>query len=96
MYKLKTEMVDRISFEEFQQRAAWDAISCYTPEQLRDTRNLDGFIAAHWEDAREEIEAQVDDIEEAYAIFISVWRKEFGMAGEANQPEEDEQVEEAP
>lgn len=93
MYKLKTEMVDRINFEEFQQRAAWEAITCYTKEQLRDTRNLDCYIAAHWEEAREEIEAQVDDIEEAYAIFMRVWGQEFGAASNAAF-EPDEQVEE--
>lgn len=90
MYNLKTEMVDRMNFEEFQQRAAWDAITGYTQAQLANTRNLDGFIAAHWEEAKDEIAAQVDDIEEAYAFFMSVWRKEFGLASEAAwQPKED-------
>jgi PAS domain-containing protein len=89
MYRLKTEMVDRINFEEFQQRAAWEALTGYSREQLADTRNLDSFIAAHWEEAREEIAAQVDDIEEAYAFFMSVWRKEFGLASDAAfQPDE--------
>jgi len=93
MYKLKTEMVDRINFEEFQQQAAWEAITCYTKEQLADTSNLDGFISAHWEEAREEIESQVDDIEEAYAIFMRVWNQEFGAASNAAF-EPDESVEE--
>ena len=89
---LKTEMVDRINFEQFQQQAAWEALTGYTPEQLANTRNLDGFINAHWEEAREEIEAQVDDIEEAYAYFLDVWRKEFGAASEAAfQPDESEE-----
>lgn len=89
MYRLKTEMADRINFEEFQQRAAWEALTGYSREQLADTRNLDSFIAAHWEEAREEIAAQVDDIEEAYAFFMSVWRKEFGLASDAAfQPDE--------
>jgi hypothetical protein len=89
MYNLKTKMVDRMNFEEFQQRAAWEALSGYTQEQLADTRNLDSFIAAHWEEAREEIASQVDDIEEAYAFFVCVWRKEFGDASEAAyQPNE--------
>lgn len=90
MYNLKTEMVDRINFEEFQRKAAWEALTGYTKEQLADTRNLDGFIAAHWEEAREEIDSQVDDIEEAYAYFMSIWRQEFGLASEATyQPNED-------
>jgi hypothetical protein len=76
LYNLKTEQVDRMNFEEIQQRGAWEAITGYTPAQLADTRNLDGFIAAH-------------DIEEAYATFMSVWRKEFGLASEAAfQPDE--------
>ena len=90
MYNLKTEMVDRMDFEKFQQQAAWEALTGYTPDQLRDTRNLDGFIAAHWEEAREEIASQVDDIAEAYAFFMRVWRKEFGAASEAAfQPSEE-------
>lgn len=93
MYKLITEQVDRINFEEFQQQAAWEAITCYTKEQLADTKNLDSFIAAHWEDAREEIASQVDDIEEAYGIFMRVWGQEFGAASNAAF-EPDEQVEE--
>jgi hypothetical protein len=93
MYKLITEQVDRINFEEFQQQAAWEAITCYTKEQLADTKNLDSFIAARWEDAREEIASQVDDIEEAYGIFMRVWGQEFGAASNAAF-EPDEQVEE--
>ena len=93
MYKLMTEQVDRINFEEFQQRAAWEAITGYSKEQLGNTRNLAGFISAHWEEAREEIEGQVDDIEEAYGIFMRIWGQEFGAASNAAF-EPDEQVEE--
>ena len=93
MYKLITEQVDRIDFEEFQQRAAWEAITCYSKKQLADTRNLDCFIGAHLGEAREEIEAQVDDIEEAYGIFMRIWGQEFGAASNAAF-EPDEQVEE--
>jgi hypothetical protein len=82
-YNLKTEMVDRINFQEFQQRAAWEAITGYSKEQLANNRNLDSFIASHWEDAREEIASQVDDIEEAYWIFLNIWKQEFGAASEA-------------
>jgi hypothetical protein len=83
MYRLKSEMVDRINFDEFQRNACYEAITSFEPRELANAKNLDGIIAAFWEDAREEIESQVDDIEEAYGCFMTVWKQEFGLASEA-------------
>lgn len=83
MYNLKTEPVDRINFEEFQRRAAWDALATIDNKILADTRNLRPLIEAYYEQAKDEIAAQVDDVDEAGAIFVQVWEKEFGKASEA-------------
>jgi len=91
MYRLPTEQVDRMTFEEFQQRAAWDALATIDNKILADTHNLRPIIEEYLAQARDEIAVQVDDIEEACAIFIRVWEKEFGKAHEAAwQPDEED------
>ena len=83
LYNLTCEQKDRINFEELQRRAAWDALSCLDHAYVKDLQKIRTLVAEYWAAAKEEIAVQVDDIEEAKAIFLSVWEKEFILAHEA-------------
>ena len=75
LYNLTCEQKDRINFEELQRRAAWDALSCLDHAYLQNVKEISALVAEEWAAAKEEIAVQVDDIEEAKAIFLSVWEK---------------------
>ena len=78
LYNLTCEQKDRINFEELQRRAAWEGLSGLDHAYVKDLQNVKEIrtlVAEYWAAAKEEIAVQVDDIEEAKAIFLSVWEK---------------------
>ena len=88
-WRLLDSMPDRINYEEFQRRAAMEAIAVLSKEEIL-AYKPDRFADANFELYNDEIRAQVDDFDEAGAIFHKAWAEEMSRAIEHNwQPEED-------